>query len=97
MTKIYRGDASLLVGKPGLWVTRRELSPLFFSVTSELVTGSAYTETELTHAVNIGTLREITHTDALDLLAHWPEGHAELTAILADAESDAETETTTER
>lgn len=81
MTKIYQvvkgvaGDALwALDGTEGMFfdIVAKET---YTALTGENVVGYAFQE---------GKTKLITHREALDLLAHWPAGHAELAKILAD-------------
>ena len=97
MTKIYRQcELSTPMGI-SLWVTRRKAGPRWFRVTRNGASQSIWPESELRKFVADGTMREITHAEALDLLADWPEGHSELTAILADGSETENAITPSER
>lgn len=89
MTKIYR-KVNMSVGSvEGFWVVQAGKAPVFFWIAHEYVKASAWPRNALEDAWKEGFFCLLTHAAALDLLAHWPAGHAELAAILAD---DPETE-----
>lgn len=86
MTKIYQNTAS--ADKVSFWVTRSGRPPVYFCIAVQLAVGSLWTEVNLAAGAKRGSPKEITPAAALDLLADWPEGLAELTAILADGETN---------
>ncbi len=97
MTKIYQDCHPGNGDRTGLWVTRPNRLPRFFHVTGEYMDTSSYRDDVLCEGIDGGTLKIITHGEALDLLAHWPEGHAELAEILANDPESEYTVTDNER
>jgi hypothetical protein len=88
MTKIYQQSPAH--DQFGFWVTRPDNVPRYFNTFAQHAVDSFWTNDDLAPRIAKGILCRLTHAAALDLLAHWPAGHAELTKILADdPESDA--------
>ena len=88
MTKIYR-QANIVGSINGFWVTQSGKAPVYFWIMFEYVKESTWPEDCLDDMRQEGDLCILSHGVALELLAHWPEGHRELAEILAnDPESE---------
>ncbi len=86
MTKIYQVVEG--VAGDALWALDGT-EGIFFDIVAEETYAALTGENVVVYAFQEGKTKLITHYEALDLLAHWPEGHAELAKILAnDPESE---------
>jgi hypothetical protein len=81
MTTIYQGCC---FDSNSFWVVSDVCEVRYFAIAPEMIADSIFDASDIEGGADGGAFKLITHRDALDLLAHWPEGHAELAKILAD-------------